>query len=290
VGTTDYWVEICQNGSKLGAGFVVTRHYVITALHCLRGFTPDDEDLELSFPTGEVTPGRIYECAPDVDLALIDILKPQDKAPALPNADRARQGDAWFAPYRPHSDEPHLAGDVASGAMAYRCVAGYEIEALQLNCSQAIGDYSGYSGGPVERREGNGDPSLIGVLVEQHLDRQDSDRASGVLFAATMAEAVRRFDCLGVSHLMRILTAEDGTARERPAARKSRGDEVPESTRAPFGYASGPSAESRIAEARSLIDTFQEWGESKVLSPMQVSNLKWRTAQHLVDGKWASDV
>ena len=291
MGTASYWVEICQKEKRLGAGFVLTRHYVLTALHCLQGIDPDNEDLELSFAGGEVIPGRIYECAPGADLALIDILKPRDKTFILPDADRARHGDAWFAPYRPHSGEPHLAGNVVSGATAYACESGHEIEALQLNCcSPGIKNYSGYSGGPVERHEGNGDPSLVGVLLEQHLDRPDGGSASGLLFAATIAEAVRRFDCLGMGHLIKVLTAEDGPTHERPSPQESSQSEGSGAARAPFSHESQRAAESRIDEARSLFDLFREWGESNVLSPMQVSTLTWQTAKRLVDGKWASDV
>jgi hypothetical protein len=288
VGSADYWVEISQQGRKLGAGFVVTRHYVLTAFHCLRSIDPDDELVELSFASGEVAPGRLYESAPEADLALIDLLKPRDRKFEPLSADRARQGDAWFAPYRPRRDEPHLAGDVVSGAMAYRCETGHEIEALQLNCSQGIGNYSGYSGGPVERRGSRPRPSLIGVLLEQYPDRR-ADRASGVLFAATIAEAARRFNYLGVAHLIEIMTAPDGPEPEQPPVQKPGRHDAYGPAQASAGQASRQSVEPLIAKANSLLAALEEWGASSTLSPLDVSMLKRRVVRRLVDGDWARD-
>jgi hypothetical protein len=282
---TDYWVEILQQEKKLGAGFAVTRHYVLTALHCLSGLDPHDEQLELSFASGEVVPGRIYESAPEADLALIDILKPRDRKFGLPETDRARQGDRWFAPYRPRSDEPHLDGDVVNGAAAYRCETGHEIEAIQLSCAQGIGNYSGYSGGPVERYRENRNRSLIGLLLEQYPDRR-ADRASGVLFAATVAEAGRRFHNFGVGHLMGILTAEDGLQPKQSSNQESGKGGKEASARTPYAHASRPSLEPRIARANSLLNALDEWGGSNTLNPMDVSTLKLRVIQRLVEGDW----
>lgn len=281
----NYWVEIFQSKRKLGAGFVLTRHYVLTALHCLRGLDPSNLELELSFASGEVVPGRVYQRAPEADLALVDILKPRDSAFRLPNADRAAQGDTWFAPYRPRGDDPHLAGDVVSGATVYRCEGGDEIEALQLNCSQDIGGYSGYSGSPVERHGANQDPSLIGMLLEEYPDRR-SDRASGVLFAATIAEAMRRFDCLGINHLMGILTADDNQplpTRQPGAAGRATSVQTQQS------QASRQSQEPVIAKASSLLAALDEWAAGNVLNPMDVYALKLRVAERVVEGDWATD-
>jgi hypothetical protein len=284
-GGAEYWVEIWQQGRKLGAGFIVTRHYVLTAFHCLRGLDPHDELVELSFASGEVSAGRIYESSPEADLALIDLLQPRDRKFEPLTADRARQGDAWLAPYRPRGDEPHLSGDVVSGAIAYTCETGHQIEALQLNCSQGIGDYSGYSGGPVERRGPSARPSLIGVLLEQYPDRR-ADRASGVLFAATIAEAARRFNCLGVGHLIDVMTAGNDPAPERsPAKGPGRHDE-PGPVQAPSLQASRNSLERVIARADSLLAALDEWGASNTLSPLEVSMLKSRVVRRVVEGDW----
>jgi hypothetical protein len=292
VASTDYWVEISRQGMRLGAGFLLTRHHVLTAFHCLRSIDSDDSQFELSFATGEVAPGRLCEHSPGADLALIDIIKPRESALILPNADRAGQGDMWSAPYRPSTGDPYLSGNVLNGAMTYRCEAGHEIEALQLGCSQRLGDYSGYSGGPVERNVTGQDPAVLGVLLEQYPDRQAAERASDVLFAATIAEALRRFDCLGVPHLMKVLSADNGAPEKRfPARTSHQPDETrsAEAPRRPPRLGSSPSLESRIAAASAVLNALHDWGNSGVLDPMYVSELKLRVARRVVEGNWSDD-
>ncbi len=291
MGNTDYWVEISRRGTRLGAGFLLNRHHVLTAFHCVRGPYSGDEHLELSFACGEVSPGRVCERSSGADLALLDILQPSESILILPNADRADRGDSWSAPYRPGPGDPYLSGDVLSGAMRYRCEAGHEIEALQLGCSQGLGDYSGYSGGPVERHVIDRPPALVGVLLEQYPDRQAAGRASNVLFAATIAEALRRFDCLGVAHLLKVLSAANGASEECFLTSTSRQGDP-----AGLGGAqeaprpgSGSSLESRIAAARSILDALYEWAATGVLDPMHVSELQLRVVQRLVDSNWADD-
>lgn len=281
----DYWVEISSRGKRLGGGFVLTRHHVLTASHCLRGTDAEDEDVDLSFAGGDVTPGRVCERAPEADLALIDIVKPRDTTVVVPKADRAGRGDKWTAPYRPSTADPYLSGAVLSGGITYQCEAGTEIEALQLGCSQRLGDYSGYSGGPVERHVTGRDSALLGVLLEQYPDRHATGRASDVLFAATIAEALRCFDCLGVGHLLEVLFGNGGTPPERTPLREFDQDPGESPAGAP-GFHS-PSVGSRIANANSLLGALHEWGASGVLDPVDASVMKRQVVQRIVDSNWA---
>jgi len=281
VASTDYWMEIFRQDTRLGAGFLLNQHHVLTAFHCVRSTEPG-EHLELSFATGEKIPGRVCEHARGADLALIDLLKPRESTLIMPGADKAVRGDKWSAPYRPSTGDPFLGGDVLEGKIKYRCEAGLEIEALQLGCSERLGDYSGYSGGPVERHATGREPSLLGILVEQFPDRQAPGRASDVLFAATIAEALRRFNCLGVGHLVNVLDADEQTPWKCPSV----GEPQPPDTAPP-----GPRIpmESRIAAANSIMETIREWARSGVLDPSQVSALAVRVALRLVDSNWADD-
>jgi hypothetical protein len=281
VAGTDYWIEIFRQGTRLGAGFLLNQHHALTAYHCIRG-AEAGENVELSFATGEKVPGRVCEHARGADLALIDLLKPREGTLITPSADRAGRGDKWSAPYRPSTCDPYLSGDVLEGKITYKCEAGLEIEALQLGCSERLGDYSGYSGGPVERHVTGQQPSLLGILVEQFPDRQDPGRYSDVLFAATIAEALRRFNCLGAGHLMNVLDADERTPWKCPPAGQ------PQLPDAPAPGSQVP-AESRIAAANAIIETIREWARSGVLDPAQVSALALRVASRLVDSDWADD-
>lgn len=278
---TDYWIEIFRQGTRLGAGFLLNQHHALTAFHCIRTAEAGGH-LELLFATGEKIPGRVCERARGADLALIDLLKPRESTLITPSADMASRGDKWSAPYRPSTGDPYLSGDVLEGKIAYKCEAGLEIEALQLGCSERLGDYSGYSGGPVERHVTGREPSPLGILVEQFPDRQAVSRASDVLFAATIAEALRRFNCLGAGHLMKVLDADEQIPwRCVPASEPELSQLPPPGSRA--------SVESRIAAANSIIETLREWARSGVLDPVQVNELAWRVASRLVDSNWADD-
>lgn len=281
VAGTDYWIEIFRQGTRLGAGFLLNQHHALTAFHCVRSAEPGDY-LELSFATGEKLPGRVCEHARGADLALLDVLKPRESTLITPGADKADRGDKWSAPYRPSTADPFLSGDVLEGKVTYRCEAGLEIETLQLGCSERLGDYSGYSGGPVERHATGREPSLLGILVEQFPDRQAPDRASGVLFAATIAEALRRFNCLGVGHLLNVLDADEQTPWKCPPV----GAPGPPETAA---LGSCIPMESRIAAANSIVEAIREWARSGVLDASQVSALTMRVALRLVDGDWNDD-
>jgi hypothetical protein len=289
VGSINYWVKISQRDESLGAGFILTSHLALTSSHCLKRIDRADSLLKLCFAGGEEVAGRVREYAEGANLALIDILEPLDGTLIPPASGRATEGDTWSAPYRPSTGDPHLNGQVVRGSIRYTCEAGAEIEALQLSCSQRIGDYSRYSGGPVERHLA-GEVTLLGVLLEPYPDQQTAHRASDVLFAATIEEAGRRFKCLSAPHLLEFLSLSDGTSHEQFPARVSSQDDtgllVQQANNNAFA---SPPLEQRIAAARSVLSALHELGISGVLDPLYVSKQKKRIVRRLVDSVWADE-
>jgi Trypsin-like peptidase domain len=284
-----YWVEISQHGMRLGAGFLLTSRFVVTALHCLRGATVGDDVVNLSFPAGQNIPGRVHERSETADLALIDVTEP---GPAVvPHADRCEAGAVWRAPYRPSITDPYLSGGVLHSSVSYQCEGGDAIEALQLGCVEHLGDYSGYSGGPVERSAGDENRAVLGILMEQYPDRQDPQRASDVLFAATVAEALRRFSCFDVGHLLKVLCPTPAQAPRGAAAttRHEPGTPVPIAKPSHQGRPPSVPAKSLVATGRLLLGALRDWGACGLLDEAHVSVLQLRVAKSVIDGALGDD-
>ena len=282
----DYWIEIFREGVRLGAGFLLTRCYALTALHCLHDIVPGNDEVEISLAVGTTLHGRVHRRSPEADLALIDIPGSANGA-VLPDADRADVGEPWRNPYRPSLSHAFLSGDVAAVPVTYQCEGGGAIEAMQLGCSQPLGDYAGYSGSPVERRSPEGDRTLLGILLEQYPDQypdhERRPRASTVLFAATIAEVFRRFDCFDVNHLLNLLAPSSSEATmESPGGAPTREGRAQV---AEDSHAQSPAVipfQSRIAAADALVETFHEWQRRGLMDELSVSDLKVRVAQSLI--------
>lgn len=280
---SEYWVEISQHGRRLGAGFLLAKRFVLTALHCLNGCTDDTDKVDLSFATGDKVPGFVCERARGADLALIALSESGTCPVSVPFPDRCAAGDSWRAPYRPSIADPYLSGAVQHGSVRYQCEGGEPIEALQLGCEEPVGDYSGYSGGPVERNQEAVGRTVLGVLIEQYPDRQIPGRASGVLFAATIAEALARFDYFDVWHLYGALCPQHDEHRPQPPS-----GEVRPARRVPFVARAGDHlvdvtpADRWKAAGDRMFAVLKEWAESGLLDQAQIAMLNYQIAEAFI--------
>jgi hypothetical protein len=274
----NYWVEIHQEGKLLGAGFLLTRCYALTAFHCVSNVK--GEAVDIFFPSGETLPGRLHRLSPEADLALIDIPKAGDIATA-PHVDKPSTGDPWSDPYRPGKSHAYLSGTVTASTVEYQCASGDTIEAMQLECSQPLGSYHGYSGSPVERGAPSQVSTVLGILLEQYPDSQIPQRASTVLFAATIAEIFRRFDCFDVSRLTELVASiGDGSELADMSNLKSSGDL--NSIQKPF--------EHRISRANAVLEALHAWQERGLLDELNVSQISLEVARRLADDALEKDV
>lgn len=202
--TGHHWVRIREGGTPLGAGFLVTRVYVLTALHCLRPMSSEDAALELELPDGRILKGRLCDSVPDVDLALISVEGARvHQLPPAPATDRPRPAVRWRGTYCPPGEHMQLSGTVTHAPITYPSAEGGEFTGLQLTAEQQVGDFSGYSGSPVDTdpRKANEERPVVGILMEQLNSREDPTRGSNVLIAASVRDAMELFPHFSVDYL-----------------------------------------------------------------------------------------
>ncbi|WP_327351609.1 trypsin-like peptidase domain-containing protein [Streptomyces sp. NBC_01304] len=269
---TGYWVELCQSQQRMGGGFLLTRRYVLTALHCLRPLSSMDGPVDILLSDGTRIVGQVSGVDVDADLALVMVSAAHDVTVRIPRAGVAHGGDKWHGPYRPAATEVQLQGQVDSGMADYLCESGTVIQALQLTTHQHLGDYSGYSGGPVVKGDLDGDdPVVVGILLEQAPDREAVHRAANVLFAATIGEAMSRFDQFDVAHLLDVV---------HPASRED----------PPMTRVAKPAVEAAAATAESWFERLEEWSRRGVLDASQISELKFLAAKAAIEGPMSGEV
>ncbi|MDJ1137099.1 trypsin-like peptidase domain-containing protein [Streptomyces iconiensis] len=313
-----HWVHMYQADTYLGAGFLITRGFVLTALHCLRGLSHDDATLALELPDGRRVRGRKCDAVKERDLALVTIEDAHAHGlPAAPRTDTARPAVAWYCRYRPPHETAQLSGQVTHAPVDHRCVEGGELEAMQLQVDQILGSFAGYSGGPVEAGERHagegegeggagtvpgtdtrtglsgdpgGDPApapgagdgagdgsgderpVVGILLEQQLNRQDATLGSNVLFAATVRYAMELFPHFGVEHLRALVSAP------RPGPSRSAADVPPQRSQL-----AGVENDQLISGANSLLVSLRQWEESGLITAADAEENRSRTLKRLTD-------
>lgn len=252
---------------------MLTGCYVLTAHHCLGDDVPGAEDVELEFEGGEALTGRVLRRSPTADLALIDVPK-LGSSPIIPRATPASAGEAWRNPYRPSLSHALLSGTIEAVPVTYQCEGGDALEAMQLGCVQDLEDYAGYSGSPIEGGRPDEESKLFGVLIEQYPkhypDHAAPRPASMVLFAVTLSEVFRRFDCFDLGHLISLLPSSSGA--DAPGARE--GISKP---------AARSDVQSRIAAANAKVEALDGWQRRGLLDEQYVTALKLRVIErHLL--------
>ncbi|MEV1080053.1 serine protease [Streptomyces sp. NPDC050211] len=302
---TDYAVDLSQGATPLGAGFLLAPCYVLTAHHCLTDMAPGDDRLSVSFGDGRTVDGRVCQRVAEADLALVEVLEPDRVPPTVPFPDLPRPGDQWHGPHRPSHTDPYLNGRVDQASVPYDCEGGGRIEAIQLLAEQVLGNYAGYSGGPVERATPEEELAVLGILVEQYPDRAHPGRNANVLFAATIREALTRFAHFRTAHLLRVLEArEDTVDGQDPVVTKAgHSIAVMSASAAPVpspGSAPAPSAtltdraqnpvDTALATGQTLLAAIKEWSAQDLIDPSQVCDLQVHVAKSVIELALRGDV
>jgi hypothetical protein len=274
-----YWVNISRGGSQLGAGFLLVGCYVVTTYHCLaRGVQEaDDADVEVRLAHGEMLRGRVHRLSPAADLALIDVPGLSERGPVSPHPDRASAGQAWRNPYRPSIGHAFLSGMIDALPVSYLCEGGDAVEAMQLRCEQDLGDYSGYSGSPIEGKGPEGDTKLFGILIEQypeHFPTSSGPRpASKVLFAVMLSEVARRF--FHSDLLLDLLPSSSVDEAARPRRDDSKFLATDWARK---------DAQSRTAFVDVALRALDEWQKSGLVDALHITALKVQVIERYLLG------
>ncbi|WP_326686495.1 serine protease [Streptomyces sp. NBC_01795] len=266
-----HWVHLYESDTYLGAGFLITPGFVLTALHCLRGLSSDEAALTLELPDGRRLPGRKCDAVKERGLALVTVEGAHGhRLAAAPRTDTPRPKVAWNCRYRPPQETAHLSGRVTHAPIAHRCVEGGELEVMQLQVDQLLGSFAGYSGGPVEAGEQErGERPVVGILLEQQLNRQDPGAGRNVLFAATVRYAMEVFPHFGVEHLRALVAAP----RSGPA--RSAADIPPPRAR--------PGNEDILSDAGRVLASLRQWEESGLITAADAEEGRGRTLKRVTD-------
>ncbi|MCT9083111.1 serine protease [Streptomyces fulvoviolaceus] len=271
-----YWVRISEGDRCLGAGFLVTRAFVLTALHCLRVRSPDNARLDLELPDGRRVSGLLCDEIKDADLALIAVEDAHSHAlPLAAPTDWPRPDVRWQSTYRPPGDHTQLSGHVEHDTIDYNSVEGGVFKAIQLRVEQDLGTFAGYSGSPVNTIPGlhrhpeeHGEQArrpVVGILMEEERNREDPSRGTNVLFAASVLHAMERFPQLSMSHLRQQVSVPQPRRPEELA----------------------PTQTSRALSAQNLASTdaflrqLQAWETDGVITPAEAKKERRRAIRQL---------
>ncbi|WP_371668412.1 hypothetical protein OG985_12585 [Streptomyces sp. NBC_00289] len=270
MGREEYWVAISQDGVLYGAGFFVTRHFVVTSAGCLPVAGLGSE-VELRTAEGRGLRGVVDEIAEDVGLALVHVVVPARVDYPTPRADRAVKGDSWRAPYRPGPAHPPLCGTVEDVlSPCRRTDADRALSILELTVGEQLGlvGANGYAGGPVERHETGRQETVLGVLLEAEYARGIRGDQGSPLVAGDIGGVIDAFDGLNPHRMLGLLTERD------PAAMAV---ETPDPPETPDG--------SRRDEVAAVMDAvefglrkFRDWAaegivDERDLPPYQIAML-----------------
>ncbi|MFI1488629.1 serine protease [Streptomyces sp. NPDC020747] len=269
-----HWVRIDEGLRHLGAGLLVTRGFVLTALHCLRDLSSPDAVMDLRLADGRELSGRLCDAIKDADLALIAVEYAHTHGlPPAPATDWPRPQVSWQGAYLPPGETTRLSGMVTHAPVRHR-VEDRQFTGLQLTVDQEIGDFHGYSGSPVDTE---GDPQgalrrVVGILMEQEPRRDEAaGQGSNVLYAASVRHALELFPYFDVEHLRWLVSGAEGLSAE------------PRQPERPASHTEGGTQEGALADAQDFLASLRAWEESGLISRAEAEEQRRGALRKLSD-------
>lgn len=203
----------------LGAGFLLTHGLVLTAAHCLANHKESEVHVVVHLAPGEELrfTGRA-KVDDDLDVAAVEIDNPDLHLKSfLVECVPSVLEDAVWRLLSLNPEYSGLKGTVQDPQKWRKMSSGTIIESLELLVERRTISFKGYSGGPVEVPYGSTPPSwrVAGMLLEELREGRGSDRASNVLYAATL-RTISDSRVLGNS-ILDVLDLEPEHRSESPA-------------------------------------------------------------------------
>ena len=205
--------------------------------------------MDLVLPQDRKITGTVEQRCQEADLALIRLYGDHVPGPEI-YFDQARRGELWRAARRSVGSDV-LHGIVLKASALHHSAPGLQaIEVLILDCAGADGDeqaanrtaYADHAGTPIERAEPGRFPVVLGIAIRP--GGSVDGNARPLLLAATVKEALRRFQCLQFAELVDAMWPEAAETASRPQPASSAPaaqavepfsvDEVPDSNPVPF--------------------------------------------------------
>ena len=177
--------RIIASGRDVGTGFAVTPRVVLTAGHVVR----ERSARSLQFVLADHDPISVTDST--IDEALdVGALRLTDDVPATPLMGRS-QGARWIADAQPRSNDPQLDGVIKAAKWSFTNKRKHQVDGIQLDVEQELGDYSGYSGSPILSEEGSRRwPSRRATPAPRNASPGEPSRASNVLYAVSVLDAI----------------------------------------------------------------------------------------------------
>jgi hypothetical protein len=306
MGHEEYWLAISRDGILLGGGFFVTRSYALTSAACVRDLRPG-ASVDLHTAGGLPLPGRVFEVAEDMGVALIGVAPDPLVDYATPQADHVVKGDSWCAPYRPSPVAAVLTGTVDAVTDGRRDAGGRPVGVIDLTPDRDVPDHRPYAGGPVERRAEGRDTAVVGVLLDPDHACRLRGTANDSPAAGAIGSVVAAFRELSPENLLGLLgpnaEGRDEAARaERPAGgpgpRASAGAAAPGAAPpsgappvASVGGAPRPSGDVRGAldTAWLILREFKQMADESLVDPRDLPPFQIRVLDEVVREAWGEE-
>lgn len=187
--------RILAHGHDVGSGFVLAAatstcsHIAVTANHVVRNH--EDSSLQFLLADDEKISVERVERDDTLDIAVLYLA--EGVGDGLQVAD-AVEGDAWAVNTRPRVNDPRLTGYITAVDWPIQNARNHAVQVLQLQVSQVLGGYRGYSGSPVMSLSGG----VLGILVEEVSSRATGSLgqdklATNVLYAIPIQAILKRF-------------------------------------------------------------------------------------------------